>query len=540
MKNKALILLIFCITLLTIIFFSYDVIITYDSSHYLWLTNMLTENGSFANWDIARGIVFPLLIFITNTLLGYNPNALLICMYIFYLLMVYVCYLIYKEIMMNKKKSTNYNIIQIILFVVLILLNPIVFGYYHTLLTEFVATTISILMCYLSWKWIDNTFQKNKKKYIMFNIIFCFFTMISWNLKQPYVTITLLPLFVATIISIIKDRSKYNVISKLITNCICIIGLVFSIILWNKILVLNNVNFKDDRSSSSFFSKMIIEGISNYNREFDESEYQLEQIKKNEKISGNDKTKIYSVLNQSSNEYKNFIILKQTNLNSKDMYEILFLKEKDLSTGEAIKFTLKTLIEKPIFLLEGYVSNYLAIINIYKINFESGKIIVVKEFELANSSENKAIAYRTYNTGLKSTFSFPEEYEKYAKPYENEIRPVGIFNFYMQKTQKISNVVFQFSLLILPILLIISLVKFFKSSKKYNDEYIKILNLIIILYSYSFMHIVCHIILGSSIDRYAVPAYITTIIGMFLDFYLIKNKKNLKIKKIKEGKYEKV
>ena len=39
---------------------------------------------------------------------------------------------------------------MVLLYVILfIILNPIIFGYYHTVLTEFVAMTISLVTCYL-------------------------------------------------------------------------------------------------------------------------------------------------------------------------------------------------------------------------------------------------------------------------------------------------------------------------------------------------------------------------------------------------------
>lgn len=70
MKNKKLILGSVLGILITIMFFTYQVVITYDTSHYLWLTSLLTPSGNFQTWDVARGIVFPLLIRIFNILFG--------------------------------------------------------------------------------------------------------------------------------------------------------------------------------------------------------------------------------------------------------------------------------------------------------------------------------------------------------------------------------------------------------------------------------------------------------------------------------------
>ena len=70
------------------IFFSYKVVITYDSSHYLWLSSLLSKNGDFSTWDVARGPIFPLFIRICNVLFGFGVNGVLTGMFIFYLVML--------------------------------------------------------------------------------------------------------------------------------------------------------------------------------------------------------------------------------------------------------------------------------------------------------------------------------------------------------------------------------------------------------------------------------------------------------------------
>lgn len=78
MKNKKNILvLIFCICI-TAIFFTYQVVITWDASHYLWLTSLLRKGGDFSTWDVARGPVFPMIIRTFDIIFGHNTNGLLI------------------------------------------------------------------------------------------------------------------------------------------------------------------------------------------------------------------------------------------------------------------------------------------------------------------------------------------------------------------------------------------------------------------------------------------------------------------------------
>ena len=58
------------------------------------------------------------------------------------------------------------------------------------------------------------------------------------------------------------------------------------------------------------------------------------------------------------------------------------------------------------------------------------------------------------------------------------------------------------------------------------------MNLAIILLGFSFLHILLHAVTGAIIDRYAVPAFITTILGIFLlVLSVIKSNDKIKNKK---------
>ena len=167
MKKNNNIFITIGLILITMIFFTYKITITYDSSHYLWLTSLLTQYGDFSTWDVARSIVFPLFIRVSNMLFGYNTSGLLMGMYIFYITMLGTCYFIYKDTVKNEEcLSKKMKWIFGILFCILIAINPIIFGYYHVVLTEFFAATFSVLGCYLSWKWMNIDFKENKIKYI--------------------------------------------------------------------------------------------------------------------------------------------------------------------------------------------------------------------------------------------------------------------------------------------------------------------------------------------------------------------------------------
>lgn len=539
MNKKQIISLLIGIIFITIIFFTYNVIITYDSSHYLWLVDLLSSNNSFSIWDVARGCVFPLFIYILNVFLGASSNSLLVGMYFNYIVMLVVSYLIYKEIFLGKFRKI-YNFFILIIFFVLIAFNPIVFGYYHTLLTEFISITLAVVACYLSWKFIYINYDKNKKKFWIYTIIFAFLSVFAWNLKQPYVGTVIYPFIISVVISILKKIGIKNTLFKILSITISCFAIVVSILAWNKILVLNNVTQNEERDSSGFFARQLVEGVSCYNRDFYTISYTKDSIMNNNRISNEDKEKIYTILDKNNTDYSNFIILRSSNPEKEKYDHIFYIKGENLTTSDAIKFVFETLIDRPISLLNSYISNYLAIINIYQIGFEYdvNKLFIVKEFDVLSSSENSAIAYKIYNTNTSNIFPLSEEYSKYAENYYGKNQGLTIFNFIMRKLQNIAVIVFKITLLILPfeIILIIILLILSKRKNIFNNQGIKILELILILVVFSFLHICSHAVLGASIDRYAISAFVTNMIGIILLIHLfvkIKSYKEDNIKKLK-------
>ena len=65
---------------------------------------------------------------------------------------------------LNKTISNNKRKTKIILFsLLLIIFNPIIYGYYHVLLTEFIAMTFAVVSCYLAYKMLEVDFSNKKR-----------------------------------------------------------------------------------------------------------------------------------------------------------------------------------------------------------------------------------------------------------------------------------------------------------------------------------------------------------------------------------------
>lgn len=585
--NKILIIAI--IILLSITFCTYAPVVTYDSSHYLWLTSLLTPADTVQNWDVARGIVFPGIIRVSTAILGQNAEGIVATMFIFYVAMLTTVYLILKNVNKERKifEGKIKTWILAILVLILVAINPIIFGYYHTILTECIAITFAVIGCFVAWKWIDVEFDKNKTKAIIYTLFLAFMTAISWHLKQPYVSTILFPTLVAAIISIIQNFKLKNILFRAGTVVICLISLISSIFIWNKVLSLCNVTIKEERTSQSFITGGIFSGLSQLyevqdeekekakkekNKKEDEEEEKI-TIKSLEKykISEEDKNEIVNIVNGTSG-YKNYKIFTNKDADKEDLVlftkdeepsseeaikfldnftlteknkekiiqiingdskykgykiytnknenkddSVLFTKGEDCSTGEAIKFLLKTLFTKPNTVIKSYTTGYLGIIDVLQVEVRGNRVVPKTSINWVDAYENQAIAYRIYSDKLTNVFPLDEEYERYAAPYVDLNQSIKISNNIICMLRMPILQTTKICFLILPIVLVLEIIISIIKRKKYTIENKKISNLIIILLSFSFLHVMLHTVLGAIIDRYTVPA----MVPMFLAYIII-------------------
>lgn len=529
-KRKSLYLIVGSI-LITIMFFTYKFVITFDTSHYLWLTSLInTDFNLMYDWDVARGPVFPLFIKLCNFFAGINVNAILLGMYLMYVFMVLGCILIYKDIILKDDKYKKKSKFLIEIFsIIFILINPIIFGFYHTLLTEFFATTLAIWGCLLAWKLIDINFYENKIKYIVYTVIISILVVIAWQLKQPYVGTILFPFIISIILSIIQQANLKNILVRVISLFFCIILLIVSIKIWNITLVKLNVEINETRTSSGFFSERLIDGLSNYKEIKPNKVDTQEKIEENIKISFEDKEKIIKIINKDS-EYKSYKIMDT----KKENYEVIYLKNDNISTSEAVKFVFKKLFTDFKNVFSGYWKNYLATIGLYLVEFEGQDTIIKEKIEWVQTSEIGAIGFKIFKYGKTPIFPLAEQYEPYTYEYQEINKPIILINAIMNSIKNINVILMKIALLILPIITILGCIVEIWFRKKFNSEFKTILNLININFLFSLAHILVHVVLGSTIDRYSVPIIIPVYIGIICGICLIVNNKKYKYKMIEE------
>ena len=167
-KNRQLFLLI----ILSIAFFSATLTITWDGAHYLSYVDIFEENKAFYTWDIVRGPVFPISIYLGDKIFGKSAIGILSLFFIVYLLYCFIIEKISNEIFDDIKFKKIFKF----LFFTFAIFNPVVFGYFHTLLTEILAIFLMVLSCYFAYKWVD---AGGKKEKIFYSLFFIFFIPFS-------------------------------------------------------------------------------------------------------------------------------------------------------------------------------------------------------------------------------------------------------------------------------------------------------------------------------------------------------------------------
>lgn len=211
-----LIILLLLSCVLVFVYFSFSTIVTPDSIDYYNYLKILQGDIPLGSWDPVRGPSMPLVIYATVSLLGNTSLGFLVGTFIFFIITVVAGSFIIYEVF-KYKDNRRVAIIAAILFIIFFVFNPLIIGYYHVMLTEFIAATVAVLSCLLSIKWIDTEINKNALKFVFYSLTFIFLSVFMWFVKQPYVITTLIPLIIATFLSINKIRN----LKKHIVKALC-------------------------------------------------------------------------------------------------------------------------------------------------------------------------------------------------------------------------------------------------------------------------------------------------------------------------------
>jgi len=232
--------------LIIIIDLVYPITITWDSGHYLWLADVI-KHSNWENWDPVRYVIFPLFLFISQKFLGSNQNALLIPMIISHLLLFVTSYFIAVELFQITNKFQRFKILLFIFF--FIALDATVVGYFHIVLTEYVAATIAVISCYAAFRLYKSSLQS--KSFYLWAIYFLIMVPLSWHIKQPYIGAAYFPFIVSFLLIILREFSWKTFAYGLTLNLIIIAIVYFSTLTWNSFLISQDNPMNSDRLVST-------------------------------------------------------------------------------------------------------------------------------------------------------------------------------------------------------------------------------------------------------------------------------------------------
>ena len=521
-KYKFIILFI----IITVIFFSSHLVITWDSTHYLTYVDILEGNSTFSNWDIVRGPVFPILLFLSDSIFGKSDIGILIMMYLFFLLFFYTTYSLLKNIFTKNKHK---DLISLIITCV-VCLNPMVLGYFHAMLCEFVAITLSMLSINIGLKYYK---EENKKIRILYSLYYVLGVTFAYFLKQPYVLICLLPLLISSVLAIINNHKLKNVLYYVGTVLLSVIVLFASIKVWNHILVSKGLDLNTNRNAVNILGEQLYHSIDGY-------EYKIvnnkDDIYYNEHLSDKEKTVAYNWLNEYGKVY--VLSVKDNDRVLED--DIVFIG--DNNNPSTIKMgveILKTFVKHPIIVISSHLKSYCGLSSICVIDIDSGlQFPITDEVDFVNAHENDSIGYRSFRE-IENNFYFPSERMELAQYYIEPVSQSFISKIY-ENLFEFTSRLFKFVIISAPLFLILLIIFRIVIRKHLVNYTIYISALFLLLFGVFGGFINAWV--SSVIDRYVMFCFVPNLIGIILTVYFIvinisrRNKKDSSKGSVKRGK----
>lgn len=526
---KKVLIIAFIISLITFLYFSVPITVFPDSLTYYDYLRIFRGTRPIALWDLVRGPSLPLLLFVSITIVGNAMLGILSLTYLFFISLQAVYYSTLKKVFNLIKPSKNMKIVAMIIFFVAILFNPLIFGYCHALLTEFVAILFSLVSCILAWVWMKVDVIKNKIKFILIDIVFAFNFVFMWFLKQPYLSVALFPVLIACVLSVIRNHKLSNILQRFGTLIFCITCLILSINGWRSFLVANGKDLNTVSGvDNSFLSNGIIKGISNA-RLISEDTLNINDINNDKFLSTKDKSKIIKTIqDQKNGSLKRAHILNILSISGKRIIDKIpvYQEGPTISFSEAINTWINVLSKHPIILIDSYLANYMSITDSFPYHTDptTGTLSPIKSFSF-HGHENHSIGllYAYYPANMDTWTRDQMQYPglKYIKNDQKTIQK-RVLAFYGMMHCGLYLVLYLF----LPLVFIYAIIcykRLLKKDKKKNNNLVYVYELVIISLGFTMLHIAFHDVMGAIIDRYAFVTF--PVVALSYIILVVTNKK---------------
>lgn len=485
-------------SIITAAFWSVYPILTFDSGMYISYLDYFEGSAQWTEWNPTRGFTFPLILWIAHKLVPGSTGVELV-LYIFYLLFIGYSYkileLLCKEIFYKK-----ISCVGIAIWIFMIILNPLIWSYYHFVLTEGIGALGGIIFIYYSLKFFVARLKDDKIKkfvYAGYFILSAIFTVILWFLKQSFFANIVIVAIMAEILLLIKKTEFKKGVYAIVLCTFIVFSLKISIGVWDGI-----IGNTSGQSSGGLFYML------------DNLRYFWEEEKEENGIVN--------------------ISVKDDTYAEIDSFKYQF----EDSIENRINFLMMCIKKYPNRVLQGYIDNYMLLSDVYQspwddeLNTEYGYIYgygpVIRDFSesILNKGERKNVAGEHRNLILASIKSSYET-EFFWDSVDSLLESVGAKSD-LQKNYQHTNspnivtgimtnevylaLVFGWYALILvlaPVVMLIGFIRYIRS-KEISQMIYHAVNTILSMYVFGFL--MMHTLMGASIDRYAFPAYATMLI----------------------------
>lgn len=514
----------FLLLIVTIVYFCVPILVTPDSVEYYEYLKIFDGTEPFSSWNVVRGPSLPIILYFGSLIFGNNALGFLATTYLFFLLTVFSLYYLLNQIFNLYKVSTWKKLVIKFFLVVFVLLNPILFGYSHALLTEFVGIPFAVISVILSWNWLRVDFFKTRRQYVLYTFIFAFLFVFLWFLKQPYFSLIFFPMLISSILSVFNNPNVKNVLQRAISFVFCIAVLLISMQLWKSALINSKIDYENGSNNSHFLSYGIIGGISNlrFDNEFDVAK--PENLSDDNFISQEEKELIEKKLKNETSG--GFNIVNVYSPSGVFLDRIVFAYEGEKFTAkDSISLFLNILTKYPKSLLESYYSNYLATINVYISSRSlSGIYYPIKTFTMT-SHENYSIGLNYLGDVDNFKWIGEDNFQKVKPLYSFsmiDIEPSKYIDLYTS----IYLAFFKILFLVLPTLTIFIVLQYLVKKYLQGKKHLHLENLGIIILSSALLHVLFHVFMGGIIDRYVFVVFPILLLGTLTTIFLNTPKRN--------------
>jgi hypothetical protein len=229
LRNKLFLVFAFMLGLVDMM---YTVAFTFDSGVYFSYLRILDGDLPWSAWDPFRGFVMPFFIKFDTLLFGRSSTALLILMTLCHLLLfLAITWLVLQAIQPKTPAGQNWLIGLVFIFIAM---DPLIIGYYHVILTEFLSSILAISACLLAFVLVKRA-ESGGKLMVIF-LLFSLLAVLAWHLKQPYIGTALFPLLLGSLLILVKNWSRSNFLKIIAGNLLVILITFASILAWKNFL----------------------------------------------------------------------------------------------------------------------------------------------------------------------------------------------------------------------------------------------------------------------------------------------------------------